>query len=209
MPCNLTPRQLRIAQFIRDARIASGCSPTIQEIADEVGVAKVTVFEHVGVLIKKGVLEREPHKARSLSVAEGVALPDQENALSFPLVGRIAAGHPIEQYEQRDTLDLESVFGPRVGTSGTTFALQVTGLSMHDEGILDGDYIIVRQTSTARQGQRVVALLPNGETTLKTFFKEPDGSIRLQPANDDFEPIIVKECTIQGIVVGVLRNYQD
>ena len=121
---------------------------TIQEIADEVGVAKVTVFEHVGVLIKKGVLEREPHKARSLSVAEGVALPDQENALSFPLVGRIAAGHPIEQYEQRDTLDLESVFGPRVGTSGTTFALQVTGLSMQDEGILDGDYIIVRQTST-------------------------------------------------------------
>jgi repressor LexA len=125
------------------------------------------------------------------------------------LVGRIAAGHPIEQYEQRDTLDLESVFGPRVGTSGTTFALQVTGLSMQDEGILDGDYIIVRQTSTARQGQRVVALLPNGETTLKTFFKEPDGSVRLQPANDDFEPIIVKECTIQGIVVGVLRNYQD
>ncbi len=209
MPCNLTPRQLRIAQFIRDARIASGCSPTIQEIADEVGVAKVTVFEHVGVLIKKGVLEHEPHKARSLSVAEGVALPDQENALSFPLVGRTAAGHPIEPSEQRDTLDLESVFGPRVGTSGTTFALQVTGLSMQDEGILDGDYIIVRQTSTARQGQRVVALLPNGETTLKTFFKEPDGSIRLQPANDDFEPIIVKECTIQGIVVGVLRNYQD
>lgn len=208
MPLNLTPRQLRIAQFVRDTRIATGCSPTIQEIADEVGVAKVTVFEHVGVLIKKGVLEREPHKARSLSVADGVDLPDQHNPLAFPLVGRIAAGHPIEQYEQNDTLDLESVFGPRVGTSGTTFALQVTGRSMQDEGILDGDYVIVRQTSTASNGQRVVALLPDGETTLKTFFKEPDGRIRLQPANDEFEPIIVSHCTIQGVVVGVLRNYQ-
>ncbi len=208
MPLNLTPRQLRIAQFVRDTRIATGCSPTIQEIADEVGVAKVTVFEHVGVLIKKGVLEREPHKARSLSVADGVDLPDQHNPLAFPLVGRIAAGHPIEQYEQNDTLDLESVFGPRVGASGTTFALQVTGRSMQDEGILDGDYVIVRQTSTASNGQRVVALLPDGETTLKTFFKEPDGRIRLQPANDEFEPIIVSHCTIQGVVVGVLRNYQ-
>jgi len=208
MPLNLTPRQLRIAQFVRDTRIATGCSPTIQEIADEVGVAKVTVFEHVGVLIKKGVLQREPHKARSLSVAEGVDLPDQHNPLAFPLVGRIAAGHPIEQYEQNDTLDLESVFGPRIGTSGTTFALQVTGLSMQDEGILDGDYVIVRQTSSASNGQRVVALLPDGETTLKTFYKEPDGRIRLQPANEDFDPIIVSNCTIQGVVVGVLRNYQ-
>lgn len=204
---NLTPRQLHIAQLIRDARVAHGYSPTMQELADEIGVSKVTVFEHVEALVRKGVLEREPNKARSLSIAEGTALPDEERSLVFPLVGRIAAGQPIEQFETGDSLDLESIFGPRVGRSGTTFALQVIGLSMQDEGILDGDYVIVRRASTARAGQRVVALLPNGETTLKTFFREPDGRIRLQPANEEFAPIIVKECSIQGIVVGVMRRY--
>ena len=205
---NLTPRQLHIAQLVRDGRVAHGYSPTMQELADDVGVSKVTVFEHVGALIKKGVLQREPNKARSLSLSEGVTLPDEEHSLRFPLVGRIAAGYPIEQFEQSDTLDLEQVFGPRVGSAGGTFALQVTGDSMQDEGILDGDYVIVRRASTARPGERVVALLPDGETTLKTFFREPDGRIRLQPANESFEPIIVKECTIQGIVVGVMRRYE-
>jgi repressor LexA len=204
---NLTPRQLHIVQLIRDSRLARGYSPTIQELADEIGVAKVTVHEHVGALVKKGVLQREPNKARSLSLAEGVPLPNEDNGLRFPLVGRIAAGAPLEQYEQSDTLDLEAVFGPRVGEVASTFALQVTGDSMQDEGILDGDYVIVRRASTARAGERVVALLPNGETTLKSFFREPDGRIRLQPANEDFEPIIVKECHIQGIVVGVMRRY--
>ncbi|MCH2140754.1 MAG: transcriptional repressor LexA [Phycisphaerales bacterium] len=204
---NLTPRQLHIAQLIRDARVSHGYSPTIQEIADELGVSKVTVHEHIGALIKKGVLQREPNKARSLSLSEGAALPDEEHSLKFPLVGRIAAGMPIEQFEQRDTLDLEQVFGPRVGSTGATFALQVTGMSMQDEGILDGDYVIVRRANTARPGERVVALLPDGETTLKSFFREPDGRIRLQPANDAFEPIIVDHCNIQGIVVGVMRRY--
>jgi repressor LexA len=87
------------------------------------------------------------------------------------------------------------------------FALQVDGHSMRDEGIFDGDYVIVERRDTARNGERVVALLPNGETTLKTFFREKDGSIRLQPANPDFAPIIVRECSIQGVVVGVLRRY--
>lgn len=87
------------------------------------------------------------------------------------------------------------------------FALQVEGLSMRDEGILDGDYVIVEQRNHARNGERVVALLPNGETTLKTFYKERDGRIRLQPANPDFAPILVNEVQIQGVVVGVLRRY--
>ncbi len=204
---NLTPKQLHIAQLIRDSLVAHGYSPTMQELADTLGVSKVTVFEHVGALIKKGVLVREPNKARSLSLAEGASLPDETSSLQFPLVGRIAAGYPIEQFEQSDTLDLEHVFGPRIGSTGATYALQVTGDSMQDEGILDGDYVIVRRADTARPGERVVALLPDGETTLKTFFREPDGSIRLQPANDAFEPIIVKECRIQGIVVGVMRRY--
>ena len=206
---NLTPRQLHIVQLIRDSRVARGYSPTIQELADEIGVAKVTVHEHVGALVKKGVLQKEPNKARSLSLVEGLPLPNEDNGVRFPLIGRIAAGLPIEQFEQSDTLDLESVFGPRVGEVGSTFALQVTGDSMQDEGILDGDYVIVRRASTARAGERVVALLPNGETTLKSFYREPDGRIRLQPANDAFEPILCDEdqVEIRGVVVSLLRKY--
>ena len=204
---NLTPRQLDIATRIRDYRIAHGYSPTLQELADSLGVSKVTVFEHVGALVKKGVLVRDANKARSLAIAEDAPLPDEQATTRFPLVGRIAAGYPIEKCEQNETLDLEAVFGPRVGAADTTFALQVEGASMQDEGILDGDYVIVRQASTARDGQRVVALLPDGETTLKTLFREKDGRIRLQPANPNFEPIIVDDVQVQGIVVGVMRRY--
>ncbi|MHC4948314.1 MAG: transcriptional repressor LexA [Planctomycetota bacterium] len=203
---NLTPKQLRILQMIRDHRIAHGYSPTMQELADRLDVSKVTVFEHVEALIKKGALHREPNKARSLSISESVVLPDEERSLAFPLVGRIAAGQPIQKYEQSDELDLESLFGPRVGQRTGTFALQVEGDSMQDEGIFDGDYVIVERRETARNGERVVALLPDGETTLKTYYRE-QGRIRLQPANPDYEPIIARECSIQGVVIGVLRRY--
>jgi repressor LexA len=98
------------------------------------------------------------------------------------------------------------MFGPRRGEKGSTYALQVEGDSMRDEGILSGDYVLVERRDTARNGERVVALLPNGETTLKAFFKEAD-HIRLQPANPAFEPIRVKDCKIQGVVTGVLRRY--
>ena len=165
---NLTPKQLRILQLIRDCRIRNGYSPTMQELADEIGVSKVTVFEHVEALIKKGALTRDPNKARSLSIADGV--------------------------------------GRRPGRAGALFALRVQGDSMRDEGILEGDYILVERTDTAANGERVVALLPNGETTLKTFFREGD-RIRLQPAKPEFQPIIVKDCKVQGIVRSVLRKY--
>jgi repressor LexA len=99
------------------------------------------------------------------------------------------------------------MFGPQIGQSGETFALQVDGESMRDEGIMDGDYVLVKKTSVARNGDRVVALLPDGETTLKTFFNEPDGRIRLQPANTEFKPIIVEQCQVQGVITGVLRSY--
>jgi len=127
-------------------------------------------------------------------------------AIFFMLVGKIAAGYPIEKYEDADTLDVAELFGTRIGEAGGTFALRVEGESMRDEGIFDGDYVIIERRSTASNGDRVVALLPNGETTLKTFFREGD-QIRLQPANPDFEPIIVKDCKIQGAVIGVLRRY--
>jgi len=203
---NLTPKQLQILRKIRDARLRHGYSPTMQELAREVGVSKVTVFEHVEALIKKGALTRDRNRARSLSIPEGVSLPDEDRPLHFPLVGKIAAGQPIEKLEDRDELSVLDLLGPRVGENGGTFALRVEGDSMRDEGILEGDYVIVRRADTARNGDRVVALLPDGETTLKTFYKERD-HIRLQPANPEFEPIIVQDCQIQGIVTGVLRRY--
>jgi repressor LexA len=192
----------------------------MQELADHLGVSKVTVFEHVEALIAKGALVRDANKARSLTPSPDLELPgdDEEittrqinaelvSSLSFPLVGKVAAGYPIQKFEQSESLALEDLFGPRKGRVGTTFALQVDGMSLRDEGIFDGDYVLVDKRDTARNGERVVALLPNGETTLKTFYRERDGRIRLQPANPEFAPIIVDECSIQGVVVGVLRRY--
>ena len=202
---NLTPKQLRILQLIRDSRIRRGYSPTMQELADEIGVSKVTVFEHVEALIKKGALVREPNKARSLSIADGVAVPDESRPLKFPLVGKIAAGYPIEKVADADEIDLVD-FLSTVDDASSTFALIVDGESMRDEGILDGDLVLLQRAQVANNGDRVVALLEDGSTTLKTFYKEDD-HIRLQPANPDFDPIRVKFCQIQGIVKGVVRRY--
>ncbi len=207
---NLTPKQLKILQLIRGHRITHGYSPTMQELADELGVSKVTVFEHVEALIKKNALRREPNKARSLSLVDDAVVPDEASPLQFPLVGRIAAGQPIERMPQSDQVNLVELFGPRIGQRGGTFALQVEGDSMRDEGILDGDYVLIERRKTARNGERVVALLSaTNETTLKTFYR--DGrKIRLQPANPDFEPLVVDEqdCQVQGVVIGVLRRYR-
>jgi repressor LexA len=202
---NLTPKQLRILQLIRDWRVRKGYSPTMQELADEIGVSKVTVFEHVEALIKKGALVREPNKARSLSIADGIAVPDESRPTRFPLVGRIAAGYPIEKVPEMDEIDLSDLVG-KGNRTDSTFALKVEGDSMKDEGILDGDYVLVERSEVARNGDKVVALLPDGQTTLKTFFKEED-FIRLQPANPAYEPIRVRYCQIQGIVKGVVRRY--
>lgn len=202
---NLTPKQLHILQLIRDSRIRRGYSPTMQELADEIGVSKVTVFEHVEALIKKGALVREANKARSLSIAEGVSVPDESRPLKFPLVGKIAAGYPIEKVADADEIDLVE-FLSTVDDASSTFALIVDGESMRDEGILDGDLVLLQRAQVAHNGDRVVALLEDGTTTLKTFYKEND-HIRLQPANPDFEPIRVKFCQIQGIVKGVVRRY--
>jgi len=217
---NLTPKQLRVLKLVDQWRRTKGYSPTMQELADHLGVSKVTVFEHVEALIAKGALVRDANKARSLTPSPDLELPgdDEEittrqinaevvSSFSFPLVGKVAAGYPIQKFEQSESLALEDLFGPRKGRVGTTFALQVDGMSMRDEGIFDGDYVLVDKRDTARNGERVVALLPNGETTLKTFYRERDGRIRLQPANPEFAPIIVDECSIQGVVVGVLRRY--
>jgi repressor LexA len=207
---NLTPKQLHILTRVRDLRLARGYSPTMQELADELGVSKVTVFEHIEALIKKGALLREPNKARSLALSPSVRLPDEARTTRLPFVGTIAAGVPIDAVEDRQYLDLEDLFTNRgaraAGEPGTTFVLQVRGDSMIDEHIRDGDFVVIQRRNTARNGETVVALLDNGEATLKKFYRE-HGQVRLQPANDKYEPIIVKDVKVQGVVVGVIRKY--
>jgi repressor LexA len=215
MALSLTPKQLHILTRIRDLRLARGYSPTMQELADELGVSKVTIFEHVEALIKKGALLREPNKARSLELSPEVQLPDEERGTRLPFVGTIAAGSPIEAVEDRQYVDLEELFvrkpsggggaagGPALGS---TFVLKVRGDSMIDEQIRDGDFVVAERRETARNGETVVALLDNGEATLKKFYRER-GQVRLQPANEKYEPIMVKSCRIQGVVVGVIRRY--
>jgi len=203
---NLTPKQLHILKRIRDLRIARGYSPTMQELADELDVSKVTVFEHVEALIKKGALQRQPNKARSLEVNPAVELPDEQDGARLPLLGTIAAGKPIEAVEDRQFIDLAQMFAHSSQSESSTFVLRVRGDSMIDEQIRDGDFVIVQQRNTARNGETVVALLEDGEATLKKFYRE-QGHIRLQPANDTYAPIIVEDCRIQGVVIGVVRSY--
>ena len=196
----VTPRQLDVLRLIRDYRRRNGYSPTMQEIGDEFGLTKVTVFEHVGVLERKGVLKRGPkHKARSLWVSPEFQFPD-EGAHALPLVGQIAAGMPIEAIEDIETLDIEALFD----RPGEMFALRVTGESMIDEQIRDGDYVICQRREKAENGQTVVALLADGEATLKKFYREKR-RIRLDPANPKFKSIYPKQIQIQGVVVGVVR----
>jgi len=202
---NLTPKQLHILTRIRDLRMAYGYSPTMQELADELGVSKVTVFEHVEALIKKGALLRQPNKARSLEVDSSVELPDEQRNARLPMVGTIAAGSPIEAVEDREHLDLEELFTTRPGGK-QPFVLKVRGDSMIDEQIRDGDYVVIEPRESVRNGQTVVALLDNGEATLKKYYRERDGGIRLQPANSEYEPIRVKDCKIQGVAIGVIRR---
>ena len=203
---NLTPKQLHILTRIRDLRIVRGCSPTMQELADELNVSKVTVFEHVEALIKKGALLRQPNKARSLVLNPELDLPDEERGTRLPLVGTIAAGLPIEAVEDRQSLDLDEIFADGGSSGATRFVLEVRGDSMIDEQIRDGDYVVVEQRSTARNGDTVVALLDDGEATLKKFYRRR-GRIRLEPANETYEPIVVDHCEIQGVGVGVIRTY--
>jgi len=131
-----------------------------------------------------------------------VVFPDGPRHGRFPLVGRIAAGEPIEAIQENDSIDLEKMFT----NSGETFCLRVTGQSMIDEQIRDGDYVICRQSREAANGQTVVALLENGEATLKKFYRET-GRIRLQPANSEFSPIYADNVSIQGVVIGVIRKF--
>lgn len=197
----LTPRQIEILTLIRDGRRSQGYSPTLQEIADHLGISKITVFEHVEALLRKGMLTRRSNKARSLGLTSTVRLPDERPTL-LPLVGRIAAGSPIEAIEVPDNIDLEEVFTSRYPVR----VLTVNGDSMIEEQIRDGDLVVYEERSTARNGDTVVALIHKGEATLKKFYKEKN-RVRLQPANEAYKPIYARDVRIQGVVIGVIRRY--
>lgn len=198
----VTPRQLEILRYIRDSRTANGYSPTMQEIGDHLGLTKVTVFEHVGALEKKGLLLRgAKHSARSLQVSDKFVFTDEDSGAKIPMIGRIAAGSPIEAIEDAETLDLQAIFAE----GGNSFVLEVRGDSMVEDHICDGDYVVCQRRNAARDGETVVALLPDGEATLKRIYREP-GRVRLQPANANYEPIYTQNVNIQGVVIGLIRK---
>jgi len=195
-----TARQMQVLTLIRDYYRKCGYFPTLQEVADELKVSKVTIFEHLRALQRKGLLQRWRYRARSMQITDAAKFP--RKALAFPLVGTIAAGQPIEAYESADEIDLEELFERREGT----YVLRVQGDSMIEEQIRDGDYVIVEPRNSASDGETVVALLPNGEVTLKKFYREK-GRIRLQPANPNLQPLYADKVRIQGVVIGILRKY--
>ncbi len=196
---HLTKRQAEVLDFIKRYRKRHGYSPTLEEIGEHFEVNKVTVFEHVSELVRKGYVTRSRAEARSIVPVEETA---KRGGLALPLVGMIAAGAPIEALDPPETLDFRKML-----TSGREcFVLRVTGDSMIEEHIRDGDYVIVEKRSTARNGETVVALLEDGSATLKKFYRE-NGRIRLQPANPTMSPLYVDAVRIQGVVIGVLRKY--
>ncbi len=201
---NATPKQLAVLQALRNFRKTHGYSPTMQELADQLHLSKVTVFEHVEALERKKLLLREPHKARSLNVDPTTRLPGEGLISDMPLCGAIAAGQPIESAETPDTLNVTDLFASRAGT----FALRVRGDSMIEDHIADGDYVIIERRHIARDGEIVVALLEDGSATLKRYFRE-NNRIRLQPANGSMKPIYVRQdVRIQGVLIGVVRSFQ-
>ncbi len=202
MALTLTPRQKEILDFIRRYRQKNGVSPTQREICEEFGYSSFgTLQKHIRLLLDKGVLVRDWNKRRSLALAE----EDRPvGAVEIPLAGRIAAGQPIEVEPEG-----ESVAVPETLTrKGQNYVLRVNGHSMIDDGIHDGDYVIVNRREKAQNGEMVAALV-NGEATLKRFYREPDGRIRLQPANERMSPIYAAEgdVKVQGVVVGLMRKY--
>jgi repressor LexA len=203
----ITKRQREVYDFISEFVAGKGYSPSFEEIGEALGLSSLaTVHKHISNLESKGLLKRDYNRSRSIDVVpiRGKAkIPPPETRFELPLVGRIAAGRPVEQVEQPETISLTDFTKAK-----DVYVLQVTGESMQDEHIVDGDYVLVEKTQTARNGEIVVALVNGSDTTLKRFYKEGE-MIRLQPSNAAMEPIMVPAANvqIQGRVVGVLRKY--
>ena len=205
----LTKRQKEVLDFLVGFANKHGYSPSFDEIARSLRLTSLaTVHKHISTLERKGFVRRGYNRSRSIEVLQ-LPKPIREQVLErhtveLPLAGRIAAGRPLEAFEQQETFSL----GEFARASGS-FVLQVTGSSMIEDHILDGDYVVIEPTQVATPGEVVVALVRGGEATLKRFYREPGGKVRLQPANSELLPIILpaSEVQIQGRVVGVLRKY--
>jgi repressor LexA len=208
----LTPRQLQLLKAIGSFQASRCYSPTIGELACELGISRSTVFEHIGELRKKGLLSASSGKARSLKptskaqellnhLANHVSDSYPQSGTGIPLAGRVAAGLPIEAIENIEFLSLGSHFA----ADDNTFALEVTGDSMVDDDIRDGDYVICRRTPLANNGQLVIAIVDNENATLKRFHKEKM-QVRLEPASEDYDPIYSDNCRIEAVVIGLIRK---
>ncbi len=207
----LTKRQKEVIDFIADFVEQNGYSPSYEELAQGLKLASLaTVHKHIQGLQDRNYLKRAFNQSRSLEVSPKY-LQERRRArpgshpLEIPLAGRIAAGAPVEAIEGQDTLQFADFAG-----SGNTFALQVSGESMIEDHICPGDYILVEKTAQAHDGEIVVALVDGAETTLKRFYAEAGGRIRLQPANAAMAPIRLdaSQVQIQGRVLAVLRKYR-
>jgi len=207
-----TDRQLAIMEFLQRFRRMSGKSPTLSEIAEHFQVSKVTIHDHIRQLELKGAVRKAPHRARALEILDRDYLdPDPseeplEGRLPVNVLGKIAAGQPIDAIENPESIDLADL----LPMGRDHYALQVSGESMIDDGIHDGDLVLVERRSTADDGELVVAIVGEEEATLKKLYREKqDGEsvYRLQPANEKLEPIYVDSLEIRGVVVGVVRRY--
>ena len=192
-------RAERILDFIRETIDERGYPPSVREIAEAVGLASTSaVHHHLTKLEKDGRLQKEATRSRALT------LPGSRGAkvVNAPIVGEIAAGQPIEAYEDRtETMALPAELAPK----HDTFVLRVRGKSMIEDHIDNGDYVVIQPQDTARDGEIVVAILDDNTATLKRFYKERD-RVRLQPANSEMEPIYARDVKIQGNVIGVIRR---
>ncbi|MGH7544465.1 MAG: transcriptional repressor LexA [Gemmatimonadota bacterium] len=199
----LTKRQREIYDYIRDFLEANGYAPSLEEIGAHFRLSSVaTVHEHLSNLEAKGALRRDAHRSRALEITHPRVAP----AVELPLLGRVAAGGPIEAVPDHAAIAVpEHLLG-----RGETFVLQVTGDSMIDEHIQDGDYLVVERRDTARPGERVVALIDGDRATFKTFHQDADGTVRLEPASPAHETqrYAADRVRIQGVAIGVLRKYR-
>jgi repressor LexA len=204
----ITRRQRQVYDYISDFVQKHGYSPSFEEIGEGLGLSSLaTVHKHVSNLEKKALLTRDYNRSRSIDLLPPKGRLKQamsvNTGLVLPLLGRIAAGQPIEAVQTPETISLADFV-----RSKEVFVLEVRGDSMQDEAILNGDYVLVEKSKTAHNGDIVVALIENADATLKRFYKEGD-KIRLQPSNATMKPIILPALSveIQGRVIGVLRKY--
>ena len=200
----LTKRQREILNYLGSYAEEHGYAPSFEEIAAQFNYNSLaTVHEHLSNLERKGYIKRAYNESRSIEILPSDVYP---RAAELPLLGAVAAGMPIEALSVNETVVVPDDF---VRRNGNHYVLRVRGNSMIDEQIRDGDFVVVHERRSADNGEMVIALMNNASATVKKYYRERDGRIRLQPANDTMDPIYVHEndITIQGIVVGVLRRY--